>query len=114
MAVPPARLDELEIPLMIENNTEKHRTAYTHTVDFLEGESYAYSRTLPGFPLTSASSGVTTGISAHDRALTSRKLADPSVKPNQFNRPGHIVPLRARLNGVLDRRGHTEAAVGES
>lgn len=57
--------------------------------------------------------GVTTGISAHDRALTSRKLADPSAKPHQFNRPGHVVPLRARANGVLERRGHTEAAVGK-
>lgn len=56
--------------------------------------------------------GVTTGISAHDRALTSRKLADPTAKPEEFNRPGHIVPLRARSNGVLERRGHTEAAVG--
>jgi 3,4-dihydroxy 2-butanone 4-phosphate synthase len=57
--------------------------------------------------------GVTTGISAHDRALTARKLADPSVKGSQFNRPGHLVPLRARPNGVLERRGHTEAAIGQ-
>lgn len=56
--------------------------------------------------------GVTTGISAHDRALTSRKLADPSCRPQDFNRPGHVVPLRARSGGVLERRGHTEAAVG--
>jgi len=90
VTVPPERLDELEIPLMIENNTEKHKTAYTHTIDYKPG--------------------VTTGISAHDRALTARKLTDTTVKPDEFNRPGHLVPLRARAGGVLERRGHTESA----
>ncbi|CAD6563656.1 MAG: hypothetical protein CYPHOPRED_000009 [Cyphobasidiales sp. Tagirdzhanova-0007] len=91
LAMSPERLDELDIPLMIINNTENYKTAYTHTVDYR--------------------AGVSTGISAHDRALTSRKLADPTSKPSDFNRPGHVVPLRARAGGVLERRGHTEAAV---
>jgi 3,4-dihydroxy-2-butanone 4-phosphate synthase len=78
--------------MMVENNNERHRTAYAITVDFKEG--------------------TTTGISAHDRALTARKLADPSSIPNMFSRPGHLVPLRANSQGVLGRRGHTEAATG--
>jgi 3,4-dihydroxy-2-butanone 4-phosphate synthase len=57
--------------------------------------------------------GTSTGISAHDRALTARKLADPTSVPSDFNRPGHLCPLRAREGGVLTRRGHTEAGVGE-
>jgi 3,4-dihydroxy-2-butanone 4-phosphate synthase len=56
--------------------------------------------------------GTTTGISAHDRALTARKLASPDSRPEDFTRPGHMVPLRAREGGVLTRRGHTEAAIG--
>ncbi|OAV86580.1 3,4-dihydroxy-2-butanone 4-phosphate synthase [Puccinia triticina 1-1 BBBD Race 1] len=91
IALPGERLDELKIPLMIETNTEKHKTAYTHTVD------YKYN--------------TTTGISAHDRALTASKLSDPSSQPDDFTRPGHMVPLRARQGGVLTRRGHTEAAI---
>ena len=55
--------------------------------------------------------GTTTGISAHDRALTARSLASSSAKPSDFTRPGHMVPLRARDGGVLTRRGHTETAV---
>lgn len=86
----PDRLAALQIPMMVENNTEKHRTAYTVTVDFKEG--------------------VSTGISAHDRALTARKLTDQHSTPEMFNRPGHLVPLRANSRGVLGRRGHTEAA----
>ncbi|EPY53634.1 3,4-dihydroxy-2-butanone 4-phosphate synthase [Schizosaccharomyces cryophilus OY26] len=86
------RLNELNIPMMVENNEERMRTAYAVTVDFTEG--------------------VTTGISAHDRALTTRQLANPELKnPKAFNRPGHIVPLRAQRGGVLARDGHTEAAV---
>jgi 3,4-dihydroxy-2-butanone 4-phosphate synthase len=93
-ATTPERLATLQIPMMVENNTEKHRTAYTVTVDFKEG--------------------VSTGISAHDRALTARKLADPQSTPSMFNRPGHLVPLRANSRGVLGRRGHTEATTGLS
>ena len=58
--------------------------------------------------------GTTTGISAHDRALTARKLADPKATSSDFTRPGHMVPLRYTEGGVLSRRGHTEAATGTS
>ncbi|GAA5808808.1 hypothetical protein MFLAVUS_002205 [Mucor flavus] len=85
------RLDELELPLMVKRNTELMRTAYTVSCDYAHG--------------------TTTGISAHDRALTCRKLADPSSKPDDFMRPGHILPLRSVPNGTFDRFGHTEAAV---
>lgn len=57
--------------------------------------------------------GTTTGISAHDRALTAFKLSDPASVADDFNRPGHMVPLRAVNGGVLTRKGHTEASVGE-
>jgi len=86
----PERLAALQIPMMVENNNERHRTAYAVTVDCKEG--------------------TTTGISAHDRALTARKLADSTSTPNTFTRPGHLVPLRSNSQGVLGRRGHTEAA----
>ncbi|MEY4656408.1 MAG: hypothetical protein RL073_635 [Actinomycetota bacterium] len=85
------RCDDLRLPLMVDNNTESHRTAFTISVDLLEG--------------------TTTGISAADRAATLRGLADPSVSHSAFARPGHIFPLRAREGGVLKRAGHTEAAV---
>jgi 3,4-dihydroxy-2-butanone 4-phosphate synthase len=84
------RLDQLELPLMVQRNTESHRTAFTLSVD------YRY--------------GTTTGISAHDRALTLRSLANPATLAHDFHRPGHIFPLKARPNGVLERPGHTEAA----
>lgn len=58
--------------------------------------------------------GTSTGISAHDRALTARRLADPESTPGDFSRPGHMVPLRYTDGGVTRRRGHTEAATGES
>ncbi|HEY5103749.1 MAG TPA: bifunctional 3,4-dihydroxy-2-butanone-4-phosphate synthase/GTP cyclohydrolase II [Acidimicrobiales bacterium] len=85
------RADELELPLMVVANTEAQRTAFTVTVDFRHG--------------------TTTGISAHDRALTVRALVDPATLPNDLNRPGHIFPLRYRRGGVLQRAGHTEATV---
>ncbi len=90
-ALPGERLDELELPLMVKGNTETMGTAYTVTVDFRHGTS--------------------TGISAADRAATLRALVDPAVEANDFNRPGHMFPLRARKGGVLERQGHTEAAV---
>ena len=86
------RLDDLGIVDMVELNTSLHQTAMTVTVDAL-GE------------------GVTTGISAHDRAVTIRHLADPRRGPADFTRPGHLQPLRARPGGVLKRAGHTEAIV---
>jgi 3,4-dihydroxy 2-butanone 4-phosphate synthase/GTP cyclohydrolase II len=85
------RCDELRLPLMVDHNTESHRTAFTVSVDLLEG--------------------TTTGISAADRAATLRALADPQIGHAAFARPGHIFPLRAREGGVLKRAGHTEAAV---
>ncbi|KAF8738803.1 Aldo kereductase, partial [Rhizoctonia solani] len=91
ISLPSERLEELDIQMMVPNNTEKHKTAYTVTVDY--------------------KIGTTTGISAHDRALTARKLVDPQVVPGDFSRPGHMVPLRARPGGVLTRKGHTEAAI---
>ena len=85
------RLDELDIPLMVTRNTDSMKTAFTVSVDYIPG--------------------TTTGISAGDRALTIRALADADAKPDDFARPGHIFPLRANPGGVLARPGHTEAAV---
>ncbi|TIC36317.1 3,4-dihydroxy-2-butanone 4-phosphate synthase [Wallemia mellicola] len=85
------RLRELDIPMMTGENTEKHRTAYTVTVDYLQG--------------------VTTGISAADRALTARMLSPSSgAVASDFNRPGHMVPLRYHAGGTTQREGHTESA----
>lgn len=85
------RAAELELDMQVTDNTSILGTPFTVTVDLLEG--------------------CTTGVSMHDRALTIRALADPSRKPSDFGRPGHINPLRARSRGVLRRAGHTEAAV---
>ena len=89
--LPAGLADSLGLPDMVERNQDSLRTAYTVTVD--------------------AASGVTTGISAADRARTLRVLADPAAGPTDLVRPGHVLPLRARPGGVLERRGHTEAAV---
>jgi len=80
----------LNLPIMIENANEKWGTAFTVSVDAVEA---------------------TTGISAHERSLTLKKLADPCAKASDFVRPGHIFPLQARKGGVLKRAGHTEAAI---
>jgi 3,4-dihydroxy 2-butanone 4-phosphate synthase/GTP cyclohydrolase II len=85
------RADELNLPLMVAQNTESQRTAFTVTVDYRHG--------------------TTTGISAGDRAATIRSLIDPATRPDDLARPGHIHVLRARQGGVLKRAGHTEAAV---
>ena len=84
-------LDRLAIPLMTPHNRDRLRTAYTVSID--------------------ARDGVTTGISASDRARTCRVLADSATEPFEITQPGHIVPLRAKPGGVLERPGHTEAAV---
>jgi 3,4-dihydroxy 2-butanone 4-phosphate synthase/GTP cyclohydrolase II len=89
--MPAAMLDRLEIPLMTPHNRDRMRTAYTISVD--------------------ARDGVSTGISAADRAHTARVLADSATEPWELTRPGHVFPLRYREGGVLVRRGHTEAAV---
>ncbi|MFI0935815.1 bifunctional 3,4-dihydroxy-2-butanone-4-phosphate synthase/GTP cyclohydrolase II [Streptomyces sp. NPDC021019] len=86
-------LERLDLPQMVEHNTESMRTAFTVSVD------------------ASAAHGVTTGISAADRATTLRMLAGGVAGPADFVRPGHVFPLRARSGGVLVRNGHTEAAV---
>ncbi|MBJ7907135.1 bifunctional 3,4-dihydroxy-2-butanone-4-phosphate synthase/GTP cyclohydrolase II [Streptomyces sp. NPDC003656] len=88
-----AELDRLRLPQMVEDNTEALRTAFTVSVD------------------ASAAHGVTTGISAADRATTLQLLASGTAEPADLVRPGHIFPLRAREGGVLVRDGHTEAAV---
>ena len=77
---------------MVLENSDPNLTAYTVSVD-------------------AADSSVTTGISAHDRALTCRALASPHSTSASFRRPGHILPLRSREGGILERQGHTEAAV---
>jgi 3,4-dihydroxy 2-butanone 4-phosphate synthase / GTP cyclohydrolase II len=86
-----ARLGELELPQMVPNNEDAHRTAFTVSVDYRHG--------------------TTTGVSSSDRAATIRALADPTASARDFARPGHIFPLRPRKGGVLVRAGHTEAAV---
>ena len=86
-------LERLELPQMVDHNTESMKTAFTVSVD------------------ASAAHGVSTGISAADRATTLRLLAGGTAGPGDFVRPGHIFPLRARSGGVLVRNGHTEAAV---
>ncbi|CUM49830.1 3,4-dihydroxy-2-butanone 4-phosphate synthase [Debaryomyces fabryi] len=85
------RADALNLHPMLANETDRHGTAYTVTCDYADG--------------------TTTGISAHDRALTATKLADPSSKPVDFIRPGHVLPLRAVPGLLKKRRGHTEAGV---
>jgi 3,4-dihydroxy 2-butanone 4-phosphate synthase / GTP cyclohydrolase II len=91
LAATGTRMRELNIEPMVKKNTDKKGTAFTVSID--------------------AKDGTTTGISAHDRAVTVRKFLDPNAKPGDFCRPGHIFPLRAREGGVLTRAGHTEASV---
>ncbi len=85
------RLDKLDLPPMVLDNTESNRTAFTVSVD--------------------GRHGVTTGISASDRAATIAALIDPATRPGDLARPGHVFPLRFREGGVLNRAGHTEATV---
>lgn len=86
------RCDELKLDLMVRDNTSLHATPFTVSVDLI-------------------GHGCTTGISAHDRAKTVKALIDPNIKPEDFARPGHIFPLRAKKEGVLRRSGHTEATI---
>ena len=89
--LPAHRTEELDLPQMTRRNHEGQKTAFTISVD--------------------AAKGITTGISAADRALTLRLLADPTVNADSFVRPGHVFPLRSMPDGVLRRAGHTEAAI---
>ncbi len=91
LAMTAERLDQLELPLMVDRNTDANQTAFTVSID---------SRV-----------GTTTGISAEDRSRTIQTAIHPHTKPEDLRRPGHIFPLRARDGGVLKRAGHTEAAV---
>jgi 3,4-dihydroxy 2-butanone 4-phosphate synthase/GTP cyclohydrolase II len=91
-ALPEERCEELDLNLMVGNNTSLHETQFTVTVDLLSKET-------------------TTGVSAKDRALTINALVDPKTKPTDLGRPGHIFPLKAKQKGVLRRAGHTEAVV---
>ncbi|MEM6749575.1 MAG: 3,4-dihydroxy-2-butanone-4-phosphate synthase [Planctomycetota bacterium] len=91
VAVDPAVCETLDLPPQSAVNTTQRGTAYTVTVD------------------AAARFGVTTGVSASDRSITIRKLADPGASPHDFDRPGHVQPLRARPGGAIVRAGHTEA-----
>lgn len=90
VAAAPHIIDRLDLAPMVETNSDSHGTAFTVSVDAI---------------------GTGTGISAADRARTIRAIADPATKPEHLQRPGHVFPLRAAANGVLERRGHTESAV---
>ena len=85
------RCAELKLEMMVSQNTSSHDTAFTISVDLIKG--------------------CTTGISASDRSKTMLALVNPEIKPEDFARPGHIFPLRAKSGGVLRRAGHTEATV---
>ena len=87
------KLDALDLPLMVDRNTDENQTAFTISID------------------AGPENNVTTGISAEDRAKTIQVAINPSTKPEDLRRPGHIFPLRAKKGGVLKRAGHTEAAV---
>jgi len=91
LAIAAEKVDELEIPAMVANNTSRYSTAFTVSVE--------------------AKDNVTTGISAFDRALTIKTVLDPETRPSDLARPGHIFPIRARDGGVLVRAGHSEAIV---
>ncbi|REF26935.1 3,4-dihydroxy-2-butanone 4-phosphate synthase [Xenorhabdus cabanillasii] len=85
------RRQQLQLPMMVENNSSQYQTAFTVTIE--------------------AAQGVTTGVSAADRITTIRAAIADDAQPNDLNRPGHVFPLRAHNGGVLTRRGHTEATI---
>lgn len=85
------KVRQLELPMMVEHNSSRFQTAFTVSVE--------------------AAKGVTTGVSAADRTMTVRTAIADNAMPDDLNQPGHIFPLKARSNGVLERPGHTEAAV---
>ncbi|WP_340620890.1 3,4-dihydroxy-2-butanone-4-phosphate synthase [Xenorhabdus siamensis] len=85
------RRQQLQLPMMVENNSSQYQTAFTVTIE--------------------AAQGVTTGVSAADRITTIRAAIADDAQPNDLNRPGHVFPLRAQNGGVLARRGHTEATI---
>ena len=83
-------VEKLKLPQMVENNTDNHETAFTVSIDHIT---------------------TTTGISAVERSITAIACVDENAKPEDFRRPGHMFPLKAKKNGVLERNGHTEATV---
>ncbi len=85
------KADELELPLMVEDNTSTYGTGFTITIE--------------------AAKGVTTGVSAHDRVTTVKAATKENAKPSDLHHPGHVFPLRAKNGGVLERDGHTEANI---
>ena len=85
------KADELELPLMVKDNTSTYGTGFTITIE--------------------AAEGVTTGVSAHDRVTTVRAASKDGAKPEDLHHPGHVFPLRAKNGGVLERDGHTEANI---
>lgn len=91
LSLTPQRVEELKLPMMTEQNTSSFGTAFTVSIE--------------------AKRGVTTGISAYDRAVTIKTAIDPNTKPDDIARPGHVFPLRARPGGVLQRAGQTEGSV---
>ena len=91
LAMPPAQIGRLDLPLMPQRHESRFGTAFTVSIE--------------------AATGVTTGISAPDRARSIAVAIDPSVQPGDIQTPGHVFPLLARENGTLERTGHTEAAV---
>ncbi|OCG42040.1 3,4-dihydroxy-2-butanone-4-phosphate synthase [Gilliamella sp. Bif1-4] len=91
LCLPQKRCDELNLPMMVENNTSKNNTAFTISIE--------------------AANGVTTGVSASDRVTTIKAAVNDNAKPSDLNHPGHVFPLVAKEGGVLVRRGHTEASI---
>ena len=91
LCLTPEKCDELELPMMVENNTSAYGTGFTISIE--------------------AAEGVTTGVSAADRVTTVKAAANPDAKPEDLSDPGHVFPLRAKAGGVLERDGHTEATI---
>ena len=91
LCLTPEKCDELELPMMVENNTSAYGTGFTISIE--------------------AAEGVTTGVSAADRVTTVKAAANPDAKPEDVSHPGHVFPLRAKAGGVLERDGHTEATI---
>ncbi|GAA5108433.1 3,4-dihydroxy-2-butanone-4-phosphate synthase [Orbus sasakiae] len=91
LCMPKAYCDKLELPMMVSHNTSKNHTAFTITIE--------------------AAQGVSTGVSAADRVTTVKAAVADDAKPSDLSHPGHVFPLVAKDNGVLERRGHTEASV---
>ncbi len=91
LCLPDEKVRQLELPMMVEDNSSAYQTAFTVTIE--------------------AAEGVTTGVSAADRVTTVKAAIADDAKPSDLSRPGHVFPLRARPGGVLEREGHTEATV---